>query len=290
MKKIKFILLLSVVAIMGSCSSDSSSSSSVTESFTYKIDGEVINVTSWEAVRSEGTIAVSGYGSNGKSISFEFNTNGDIGEVDTYSLTDLSVPPRNAQGYYTNETFTFNLISVNSSNKSVKVTFSGKVYENEYDLTSPSVDVEGAFTVNYEDVVPTVPGIGVYAKVAGSDWFSSNSDQEGGFFSGSDITLSSYNGDVYSLDITTNHDNSIVGSTNFTQSSTTDMVTLSKYNTTTDSFDLYNCTGTLNITTKTVGLQFTVISGTFTFTAVDPVSSASITVTNGTFTEAYSNY
>jgi hypothetical protein len=290
MKKIKFIMLLSIAAILGSCSSDSSSSSSVTESFTYKIDGEVITVTSWEALRSEETIAVSGYGSNGKSISFEFNTNGDIGEVDTYSLTDLSVPPRNAQAYYTNESFTFNLISVNSSNKSVKVSFSGKVYENEYDLTSPSVDVEGAFTVNYEDVVPTVPGLGVFAKVAGADWFSSSSDQSGGFFSGSDITLSSYNGDIYSIDITSNHDDSIVGSYDFIPSSSTNMVTLSKYNTMTDSFDVYNCTGTLNMTTKTVGLQFTVISGTFTFTAVDPVTSASITVTNGTFTEAYTNY
>lgn len=290
MKKIKFIMLLSVVAILGSCSSDSSSSSSVDEYFNYTIDGQVISVTNWEAQRSENTIAVSGYGTNGMSISFEFNTNGDIGEVDTYSLTDASIPPRNAQGYYTNESFTFNLVSVNAANKTVEVTYTGKVYENEYDLTSPFVNVVGSFLVKYVDVTPIVPGIGVYAKVAGSDWYSSNSDQTGGFFTGSDITLSSYNGDVYSLDITTNHDNSIVGSTNFTPSSTTDIVTLSKYNTTTDSFDLYNCTGTLNITTKTVGIQYTVISGTFTFTAVDPDTSASITVTNGTFTEAYSNY
>jgi hypothetical protein len=289
MKKIKFILLLSLVAILGSCSSDSSSSST-DEYFNFKHDGQTINVTSWEAVRRENQIAVSGYGANGMSISMEFNTNGNIGEVDTYSLTDPSVSLHNAQAYNTNESFTFNLVSVNATNKTVKVTFSGKVYEDGYDLTSSFVNVEGSFLLVYTDIAAEIPGLGVYAKVAGADWYSSHSDQEGGFFSGSDVTISTYNGDQYALNVTTNHDNTVVGSYSFTPSTATNKVTLSKYNTTDDYFEEFDCTGTLNVTSKVVGFQSTVVSGTFSFTAVNPATSAQITVTNGTFTEAYTNY
>lgn len=290
MKIFKLIPVLFALLILNACSSDSSSSSSVNESFNFKYDGQTINVTTWEAQRRENQIAVSGYGANGMSISLEFNTNGNIGEVDTYSLTDASVSLHNAQAYYANESFTFNLISVNASNKTVEVAFTGKVYEDGYDLTTPFVNVQGSFLLIYTDVVPEFPGLGVYAKVAGADWYSSHSDQEGGFFSGSDITLSSYNGAQYSINVTTNHDDTIVGSYNFTPASSTNKVTLSKYNTTDDYFEEHNCTGTLVVTSKVVGLQVTVISGTYSFTAVDPVTSATITVSNGTFTEAYTNY
>lgn len=290
MKILKLIPLLFALVVLNACSSDSSSSALVTESFNFKYDGQTINVTSWTAQRSENTIAISGYGANGMSISFEFNSNGDIGEVDTYSLTDASVELHNAQAYYTNESFTFNLVALNATNKTAQVTFSGKVYQDGYDLTTPFVNVEGSFLVHYEDVVPQVAGLDVYAKIAGADWYDAKSDQEGGFFSGSDITLSSYNGDVYAINITTNHDNTTVGSHSFTPSSTTDKVTLSKYNTTLNYFEEYNCTGTLNLTTKDVGATATVIAGTYTFTAVDPVTSAQVTVTNGTFKTAYVNY
>jgi len=291
MKILKLIPLVFALVILNACSSDSSSSSSsVDESFHFKYDGQTINVTSWEAQRSGNTIAVTGYGANGMSISLEFNSYGDIGEVDTYSLTDGAVPLSQAQAYYTNESFTFNLVSINATNKTAHVTFSGKVYEDGYDLTSPFVNVEGDFLVNYEDVIPQVAGLDVYAKIAGNDWYDSKSDQEGGFFSGSDVTLSSYNGDIYAINITTNHDNSIVGSHSFTPSSSTDKVTLSKYNSTLDYFEEYDCTGTFNLTAKEVGASITVITGTYTFTAVDPVTSAEITVTNGTFKTAYTNY
>lgn len=290
MKKIKIILFIAVTAILGSCSSDSDSSSSSNEYFNYKIDGETVSVSEWIAVRSENTIEVAGQGSNGKTIIFEFNSNGNIGSVTTYSSSDFSIPDRNAQAYYTNESFDFNLVSINENDKTVKVTFSGKVFEDEYDLSSEFVLVEGDFQVKYTDVTPQVSGLGVYAKIAGNDFYSSSEDQSGGFFSGENITLDSYDGDVFRIGVTSNHDDTTTGTTSFTPSSSTNKVVLSKYNTTLDYFEEYNCTGTLNITNKEVGSQLTIISGTFSFTAVNPDTGAQTQVTNGTFKQVYSNY
>ena len=291
MKKIKIILFIAVTAILASCSSDSSSSpSSSNEYFNYKIDGETVSVPAWQAVRSENTIEVAGQGSNGKAIIFTFNSNGNIGSVTTYSSTDFSIPDRDAQAYYTNESFNFNLVSINDTDKTVKVTFSGKVFEEEYNLSSEFVLVEGDFQVKYTDVTPQVSGLGVYAKIAGNDFYSSNEDQSGGFFSGSDITLNSYDGDVFSIGVTSNHDNTTIGTTNFTPTSITNKVVLSKYNTTLDYFEEYNVTGTLNITSKDVGAQITIISGTFSFTAVNPDNGAETQITNGTFKQVYSTY
>ena len=290
MKKFKFILFVVLAATLGSCSSDSSSSSSTNEYFNYKIDGETISVPQWDAIRSENTIEVAGQGSNGKTIYFHFNSLGNIGSVDTYSVSDFSVPNRGAQGYYTNESFNFNLESINETNKTVKVSFSGKVFEDEYNLSSDFVLVEGNFQVKYTDATPQVAGLGVSANVAGNDWISSNEDQSGGFFSGSDITLDSYNGDVYRIGVTTNHDNTTIAAYNFTPSTSTNTVKISKYNTSLNYFEEYDCTGTLNITNKQVGNQITVISGTFSFTAIDPNTSAQITITDGTFKQVYSNY
>lgn len=291
MKNFKFIFLITLSIVLGSCSSDDDSSpSSSSEYFNYKIAGETISVTQWEANRSENTIEVLGRGSNGKAIYFIFNAQGNIGRVETYSSTDFSVPDRNAQAYYTNESFNFNLASIDAANKTVKVTFSGKVYEDEYDLTSDFVQVEGDFQVKYNDVTPEVSGLGVYAKIAGEDWYSSNGDQSGGFFSGSDLTLDSYNGGVYRIGITINHSTTNTGTFNFTPSSTKNKVVLSKYNTALNYFEEFNCTGSLVITSKQVGAQMTIISGTYSFTAVDPETNASITVSNGTFKENYSKY
>lgn len=291
MKNFKFVLLITLSIVLGSCSSDDDSSpSSNSEYFNYKIAGETISVTQWEANRSENTIEVLGRGSNGKAIYFIFNAQGNIGRVDTYSYTDFSVPNRNAQAYYTNESFNFNLVSIDAANKTVKVTFSGKVYEDEYDLTSDFVQVEGDFLVKYKDLTPQVSGLGVYAKIAGNDWFSSNGDHSGGFFSNENITLDSYNGGVYRIGITINHGTTNTGTYNFTPSSTKNMVVLSKYNTALNYFEEFNCTGSLVITSKQVGAQITIISGTYSFTAVDPDTNSPITVSNGTFKENYSNY
>ncbi len=290
MKAIKFFIFLSITILLGSCSSNDNDSASSTEYFNYKIDGQTVNVTQWEAVKSENDIEVSGLGTDGNRIIFAFNSKGSIGEVSTYSNSDNSIPSRNAQRYYTNESFNFNLVSINTNNKTLEVTFSGKVYEDNYNLNSNFVNVEGGFLVKYTDVIPEVSGLDVFAKVAGNDWYSSIGDQEGGFFSGNNITLNSYNGDVYSINITTNHDNTNVGNFNFSPTTTNNKVTLSKYNTLLNYFEKYDCTGSLNLTSKIIGQQFTIISGTFSFTALDPITNTQISVTNGAFKEVYINY
>ncbi len=291
MKKFKAIFLLTIVSILTSCSSDNdSSSSSTSENFNFKYDNQQINVTEWEALRSENTIAVTGYGENGVTVSFEFNDNGDIGEVNTYSVSSFDFPDSQAQKYYTNESFNFELVSLNDDNKTVKVNFSGKVYEDAYDLTSTSVNIEGSFLVKYTVITPQVSGLNHSAKIDGANWYSSTSDQSGGFFSGEDITLDSYNGGVYKLGVTINHDNTTTGAYSFTSASSTNKVVLSKYNTSLDYFEEFECTGSVNITSKEVGSQLTVISGTYSFTAVNLETNAQVVVTAGAFKDVYSNY
>ena len=290
------MLIMVLALVLNSCSSDNSSDTAPTpapantaEYFNYKIDGETISVTQWQGYRSENTIEVVGTGSNGKSIFINFNSLGNIGRVNAYSSTPGSgIPSRVSQAYYTNQSFTFNLVSVDDINKTVKGTFSGKVYENGFDLTSPFVLVEGDFQVKYTQITPDIAGLGVYAKIAGNDWYSSKGDSTGGF-SSSDLTLKSYNGGVYRIGITINPGTLATGTLPFTPTSTVNKVVLSKYNTNTRSFDDYNCTGSFNVTNKQALGQKTIITGTYSFTAVDPVTSTSITVSNGTFKTSYSN-
>ncbi|WP_298118697.1 DUF6252 family protein [Flavobacterium sp.] len=290
MKKFKFILFIAVTTIFGSCSSDSDSSSSTDEYFNYKIAGETITITDWIVNRSEDSFEVVGTNSNEETIYFEFNAQGNIGSVTTYSPNDLIEQDRSAQNYYTNQSFDFNLVSINESSKMIKVTYSGKVYEDEYDTSSDFVLVQGDFQVKYTDLVPQVAGLGVFAKIAGTDFYSSSGDQTGGFFPSSNITLNSYDGGIYSIGVTTNHDNTTTGSYNFTPASSTNKVTLSKYNTTLNYFESLDCTGSVNITSKQVGSQLTVISGTYSFTAINPDTGEETQVTNGTFKDVYSNY
>ncbi|ESU29659.1 hypothetical protein FLJC2902T_01320 [Flavobacterium limnosediminis JC2902] len=291
MKIFKFLAAVVLSTALFSCSSDSSDSNPTeSEYFNFKQDNQTIPVTAWTAQRSEKTIAVTGTSANGMNISFEFNIYGNLGKAHTYSTTDFGVPLRTAQEYYAQESFTFELVTLDETNKTVKVNYSGKVYEDGHDLTSNFVAVEGSFLVKYTDIAPITTGLGAYAKIDGADWYNSKSDQEGGYFSGEDISLNFYNGDKNQISVITNDDDTPVGVYNFTSASSNNKVVLSKYNTTTDQFENFNCSGTLNVTEKVVGFQYTVISGTYSFTAINPNDSSEVQVTNGTFKTAYENY
>lgn len=296
MKNFKFMLIMIFALVLNACSSNSDPAPAPTttpvntaEYFNYKIDGETISVTQWQSYRVENSIEVLGTGSNGKSIFINFNSAGNIGRANTYSAPGSGIPRRETQANYTNQSFTFNLVAVDDVNKLVKGTFSGKVYENGYDLTSPFVLVEGDFQVKYTQVAPAVAGLGVYAKIAGDNWTSSKGDSTGGILVNPDLTLHYYNGGVYRIGITINPGTLTTAPYPYTPTSAINKVVLAKYNTTTKSFDDYNCTGSFNVTGKVVSGQKTIITGIFSFTATDPATSTPITVSNGTFKSQYSN-
>lgn len=290
MKYYKLILLVVLTTSLFSCSSDSNDGDQTpTEYFNFTDDNQVMSVTAWQGYRSENTLLVKATTSSGNNIEFVFNAQGNLGNANTFT-TDFSVPSRHTQAYYSQESFNFELVSLNETNKTIEVNYSGKVYENEYDLTSAFVNISGSFLVKYVDVPPTVSGLWLNTKINNIDWYSSSEDQEGGFFFGEDIRLNFYNSDKNNIAIIINHNSTSVGTYAFTSSSTNNKAILSVYNTATDYHDDYNCSGTLTITEKTIGSQVTVLAGTFSFTATNPTNSNQTQVTNGSFKTVYSNY
>ncbi len=290
----KLFYFLAIIPFLTSCSSsDDSSSSSGSEYFNLNYEGQTINITDFQAQRSEKTIAVTAVASDGLGISFEFNELGDIGNVHTYpasvaaaSVYDLYSSYRNYAAHY----FSLDMISLDDQAKTVEVTFTGDLYDDQYALGGSSVHIEGSFKVKYIDVTPSVTGLGFVAKIGSDDFMDATSDESGGYFSGSDIGITYYNGSEYTLTLNMNHDNTTTGTYNFNNSSTVNNVVLSKFDTSSELYLDYTSSGTLTITEKNVGLQFTVVKGTFSFIATNPDDSSQINVSNGSFVSTYETY
>jgi hypothetical protein len=246
-------------------------------------------VSNWGAIRSENTFSVFGESADGINVDFLFNAQGNVGTVTTYG-SDFSIPFRSTQEYFSDDTFDFQIITINEAAQQIKVSFSGKVYEDELDVSSPFVSISGEFLINYQEVSPTVVGLGLKAKINNVDWYDSKNDQDGGFFSGSDIRLNFYNSDKNNIAIVVNHDATVADTYSFTTNSENNKVLLSVYNPTEAYFEDYESEGTLVITEKIVGPQFTIISGTFSFTATNLGNNNQIQVSNGQFKTVYTNY
>ncbi|MFP9099843.1 DUF6252 family protein [Flavobacterium sp. RHBU_24] len=296
MKKLNVLraaALVLFVSLFASCSDNDNSSTDennnlVEEHFDYTYDGQDVPVTILQAVRSEDRFAVNATTANGQqSIEIEFNKYGDLGEV-------IAITSSNWQaGFYYNksEFFTFTLIEIDEENKTIEGTFSGKVYDEEYDVTSDFNTVSGNFKVVYTDQEPQVAGLHFDAKINGQDWYSTQNIQTGGFFSGSDLELLFVSDDKYELSLITNHDLTAEGTYSFGNTGAMNSLKFYVYDP-----ELGYPTegvvsnGALTISDKTVGPQYTFLSGTFSFTATNPLTGATVTVTNGTFKSAYENY
>jgi Family of unknown function (DUF6252) len=296
MKTLKNALFVLFVAMAASCSSDDSdpvnNNPPITgeDSFEYTIDGVEQDITEITALRSGNNIEVMGTSATGRVVTLNFNKWGNMGDVYTLS-NDFSIPWRTSYHYFKSNYFDFELVSIDEVNKKVKVNFSGKVYDEEYEIDSDFSVIEGSFQVTYTEVTPQVPGLEVSATVAGQEWHDSDADQSGGFFSGEDVTLNMSNDSKYTIGIVTNHQNSVVGTHTFGPAESSNKMKLFVYNTQTNEEDEYITTsGTMNITAKTVGFQYTIIEGTFSFEAKNPDTNQTVTVNNGTFKTVYDNY
>ena len=286
MKTIKFIVLLSLSVILNSCSSSSDDNSDVSpNTFNYKVNGVVIPITNIIARKSENALVVSGVGANGEGVDVEFNKFGNLRNVEFFTMSD---PTRSVFYDYSSNYFNFQLVSIDEVNKRVVVQFSGRLYEDDGDLTSNFVQVEGNFDVNYQDIAPNVPGLMIFAKIGGADWYSTKSyTTNGNGFD--DFILRHNNDDQNQIGIGFDSTNNGIGTYNFTPSTVTNFVHLSKYDTTTNLYLEYNCTGTLKVTGKTpVLFGGYIIEGTYSFTAANPSNPAQqIQVTQGTFKTYY---
>ncbi len=182
MKKIKlFLFLLAISMGISSCSSDEGGSGpSGADSFSLTYDGQVKSVSAWQAIRQEGFINVTANTADGVGINLQFNPYGDLYQAFTYPSTGSStILHQNSSAYFRANTFAFELVELNSTSKTIKVNFNGKVYDDEYDYTSNFVVVSGTFKVTYIDIPPSIAGLGTSAQINGQDWhgmaFSSSS-------------------------------------------------------------------------------------------------------------------
>lgn len=168
MRITKIISFLFLVALTASCSSSDSGGSSTAS--TFVLNGANVALTSSSAQRSENSFAIIADASDGSSIQILFNKFGNLEEFSYWDATDSY---KNHE-YYKSHYFTFNLISVNESTHKVKVSFSGTVYLDEWDLTSATKEVSGTFDLPYITQTPTLTGLGLSCKIAGNDWYETD--------------------------------------------------------------------------------------------------------------------
>ena len=222
-------------------------------------------------------MVVIGDAADGSTIQLEFNKFGNLGRV---SYWDPAFNTYTNFQYYKAHYFNFNLISVNESTHKVKVSFSGTLYNDETDLNSDSVVVNGSFDLPYIEHTPTIAGLGLNCKIAGSDWIETDF-----WDNGWNNVDRKYLSDDDKMIIMRLEDEYIApGTYNFTTASV-NKIQLAKYSTTTNEYTEYNASGTLTITSNSEPIiGFRIIEGTYSFTATNPSNpSDQIQVTNGTF-------
>lgn len=287
MKTIKlfaFIAFSSLLAV--SCSSDGDGGGSVdaTEYFNYTTDGVEKNITDWQAIRSEDEFEVMGTNDDGTSMYFNFDIHGNLGRAGSTPANDSPDPWMNSFMNFTSHYFNFDIVAIDEASQMIKVNYSGKLYEDEYDIDSPFSTVSGSFNVHYDMTAPMVPNMHFDAKIAGNDWYGINGSMS--VYGFSDVHLWQTSGDAWQFDLNINADNYTTGTFPFTASSTANRVVLSKYDTTTNEYVDYASAGTLTISEITdYGWTGKILTGTFSLTATH--GSETVQVTNGSFKTLY---
>lgn len=291
MTKIKFIALILFSAFITSCSSEDNNDdnqSTKDGSFEFVYNNEVKKVNSWEAIKLDDFINVEGQTDDGIVIDFKFNVYGNLYEVLTFGNSASSpVLMSEASEIFTSNTFTFTLEELNTTNKTVKVKFSGKMYENGYDTeaiysTDPSkfIPVSGSFTVIYKEFIPNIPGLGTSAKFDGIDWHGMSFDSSTEW-ADQITTLNVENDGEYSLGIVFPKGDLKTGTFPFTSNDFSNRISFKKFDVSTHEYIEYNVSGTITYTT----VNNTYVEGTFSLTATHPDNGSKIVITEGKFKE-----
>ncbi|PKB16949.1 hypothetical protein [Flavobacterium sp. 5] len=291
MIKIKIIAFMLFIALATSCSSgddnnNNNGNQSTTASFDFVYNNEVKKVSSWKAIKIDDFIKVTGQTADGIGVDFKFNIYGNLYQGFTLSTSGTSYE---VSEVFTSNTFTFTLEDLNTINKTVKVKFSGKLYEDGYDYdanysTDPSkfIPVSGSFNVPYDNLVPNIPGLGTFAKFDGKDWHGMSLDSSTELIDFDKITtLNVENDGEYSLGIVFPKADVKTGTYVFTSNEFYNRVSFMKFDLETHEFINYNVSGT--ITYSEVNDSY--LEGTFSLTATNPVNESKIVITSGKFKE-----
>lgn len=193
---------------------------------------------------------------------------------------------RNYENYPSNY-FDINIISLDEVNKRIKLNFSGKLYLNEADMNSESIEINGNLDILYEASESTYYGI----VVNGIEQYCSANFNANRWIARNEKYLSVFTAsDPYRIEIFFAN-SAAIGSYNFNPSSSENYVRLSKFNTSTLNYDYYNCTGVASYSYKEFhGLTRYSFIGTFSFIAVNPNDPSDIIqLTDGVF-RSYQQY
>lgn len=174
--------------------------------------------------------------------------------------------------------FQTELIELDEVNHHIKLNFTGKVYTGATDLNSESINLHGEIDMDYNEVAD-LPGIfdyhmandeGVEAKLNGQLWRAADRKYDGTFFSP----------DAYIFRFAPTQ----LGAVDFAADAANNYARLWKFNPDTLQYDLYACTGTMNVTFKENWGSYSMYEGTFSMTAVNTQNPSDImTVTDGRY-------
>lgn len=184
--------------------------------------------------------------------------------------------------------FHITINSINEVTKRIKFTVSGKLYFNDLNLDSESIDLDGDFDIKYDGELGTAPttfqtsGMDQHctAKLNGTQWTALRELVDGEFTAE----------DPYKIEIKFPL-TATVGSYNLISNSSINYLRFSKFNTVTKVFDYYNVSGVLNQSYREFhGAGNYSLFGTFSFTALNPNNPSDvIQVTDGSF-RSYQHY
>ena len=290
MRKSLFGLLFAMSLVLGGCSSSDDPGSELAAGFTIVYEGVTYELININAIRVEDNLGVTGETGDGAIIQVLFNSNGDLGEVrsDIFpGSPETALPDASTFYFYSSFYMDFDLVELTED--TFAFTFDGTLHEDEFVIDSPTFTMSGSYNGSYTEVAPGIPGEGVSAVVNGVDWIAVSDTQSGGFFSGSDVTHTFFSDDQYAFGIDSNHDNTEVGTYNFSPSSDVNRIQVLKWDTEAEMEVELEASGTLVVEQKNVGTFETEFSGTFTVTAID-TDGSTITVTDGQFYYFYRNY
>lgn len=282
MSKIKLFTFILIYSILISCSSNGDNNK-IQQYFNFTKDGQQVLITQWDAYNypDEEGFEVVGKNTTGGNISVSFDKYGTLNRVRLIQPNGSDFSTKNNFYDFSSNYFKFELIGIDEINKTVKVNFFGKLYENEFDLNSKYSIVSGSFYLVVENLFYTSDK-GVDAKFNGKDWHSVKANQNSTWL-GDDVILKLASDDEYEIAIYFNSLDTQLGQYTFNSASTNNKVVLSKYDILTNKYIKYVCDGTMNIDSNFQS----VIQGTFNLTATDPINNSHIQITNATFRNFY---
>lgn len=306
MKNLKlFVGTLLIVLFYTSCNTngDETGANFIKYNFDHQVQSVDLSNVHFEKI--EHSFWMYAYTSTGQDFNLFFDEYGNFIDSRTNQLAN---PSRNSYYYNSSNYFNVDLVDVDTINKKVFATFSGKLFTDRYDLSSNSVDVSGSFRLEYEerehyDGDTRFHNLGCSTKLNNTNWYSYPTFYHGTvsydnyffnhgstpasrivhFYSDAEYRVSLFIDDIDQLGL---------GNYIILNNASPNNIRISKFNATTLAYDYYTTTeGSFTILEKNnifygppqIGYSYT-IKGGFNFKAVNPNNPSDIiNVTDGAF-------